>query len=38
MSLKSWPSQAGHGSINCNRSLLGSTFSVIALPSSGGVT
>src|SRR5712692_10363960 len=38
MSLKSWPSHAGHGSISCRRSLLGSTFRVIALPSSGGVT
>ena len=36
MSRKSLPSQAGHGSSSCSRSLFGSTFSSMSLPSSGG--
>src|SRR5206468_4612139 len=38
MSLKSWPSHGGHGSISWRRSLLGSTLRVMPLPSAGGVT
>ena len=38
MSVKSWPSHAGHGSRICRRVLLGLTFTVISLPSSGGAT
>src|ERR1700730_17353874 len=36
MSTKSLPSQADQGSINCSRSLFGSTCNGMLLPSSGG--